>query len=106
MREINLDRTYPFKSVGIDTSACRSWTLSQVGELFGTNELREDNLCSPIITMGPKACGHTVFQYAVMAEPAATVAVSWSAPEVPSSLHAIVGSVASVIGLLRVYYVK
>lgn len=35
------------------------------------------------------------FQYAVIAVPAAAVAVNWRAPDVPSSLHAIVGSVAS-----------
>lgn len=40
------------------------------------------------------------FQYAVMAVPAGTVPVSWRAPEVPSSLQAIVVDVASVIGLL------
>ena len=51
--------------------------------------------------MGPYGCGQTWFQYAVIASPAVTVAVSWRAPDVPSSLQWIVGSVASVIGLLH-----
>ena len=41
------------------------------------------------------------FQNAVMGVPAATVPVSWRAPEVPSSLQASVVEVASVIGLLK-----
>lgn len=50
--------------------------------------------------MGPYAWGHTWFQYAVIAEPASTVAVSCRALDVPSSLQDSVGSVGSVIGLL------
>ena len=53
-----------------------------------------------MLTIGPYACGQTWFQYAVMADPAATVAVSCSALDVPSSLHASVGSDTLVIGLL------
>ena len=41
------------------------------------------------------------FQYAVMGSPALVVAVSWRAPEVPSSLQARVDAVASVMGLLQ-----
>lgn len=57
-------------------------------------------------TIGPVSCGQIWFQKAVMGEPAATVAVSWSAPEVPSSLQAMVGSVASWIGLLYTSHVN
>lgn len=53
------------------------------------------------VSIGPMACGQTWFQYAVIAVPAETVPVSWRAPDVPSSLQAIVGSVALVIGLLK-----
>ena len=51
--------------------------------------------------MGPMLWGQIWFQYAVILDPAATVAVSWRAPEVPSSLQAMVGSVASWMGLLN-----
>ena len=50
--------------------------------------------------MGPVLCGQIWFQYAVMSEPAATVAVCWRAPAVPSSLQARVAAVASWMGLL------
>ena len=43
------------------------------------------------------------FQYAVMGVPAATVPVSWRAPDVPSSLEARVVAVASWMGLLEVF---
>ena len=42
-----------------------------------------------------------MFQYAVIAEPALTVAVSCKAPDVPSSLQASVDAVASVMGALN-----
>lgn len=50
--------------------------------------------------MGPYGCSQSEFQYAVMAEPAEMLAVSWLLPEVPSSLHARVAEVGSVMGLL------
>ena len=53
------------------------------------------------VTIGPVLWGQGTFQYAVMSEPALIVAVSWRAPDVPSSLQAIVGSVAFWIGLLK-----
>jgi hypothetical protein len=41
-------------------------------------------------------CGHGLFQYAVIAVPAVTLAESWLEPRsVPSSLHASVLAVAS-----------
>ncbi len=98
-----LINTYPFKGACVRASAARSGALSEIGKLldqYSSFDRMEKRERGNKLTMGPIAWGQTWFQYAVIAEPAATVAVSWRAPAVPSSLQARVGSVASWIGLL------
>lgn len=51
--------------------------------------------------MGPMVWGHGLFQKATTVEPAGTVAVNWGLTVVPGVLHAMLASVASVIGLVE-----
>ena len=49
--------------------------------------------------IGPMVCGHGLFQFARMEEPAAMVPVNCGSVVVPGSLQARLASMASVMGL-------
>lgn len=56
--------------------------------------------CRNLLTIGPDDWDQFWFQKATTHEPADTGAVICIAPDVPSSLHAIVDDIGSVIGFL------